>query len=101
MINVIYEDNHLLVVEKPINIPVQADSSNDIDLLNLNGLDKENYIYPGQEIIVPKSNIKLVVTNKNDSINTTCKRLNIDSNTLLEQNSNILLSPDQILVYRK
>ena len=32
MINIIYEDNHLLVVEKPINIPVQADSSGDIDL---------------------------------------------------------------------
>ena len=35
MINIIYEDNHLLVVEKPINIPVQADSSNDKDLLTL------------------------------------------------------------------
>ena len=35
MINIIYEDNHLLVVEKPINIPVQADNSKDIDLLNI------------------------------------------------------------------
>ena len=35
MINVLYEDNHLLVVEKPINIPVQADSSNDNNLLTL------------------------------------------------------------------
>ena len=33
MINIIYEDNHLLVVEKPINIPVQRDSSNDKDFL--------------------------------------------------------------------
>lgn len=31
MIKVIYEDNHILVVEKPINIPVQKDSSNDLD----------------------------------------------------------------------
>jgi len=35
MINVIYEDNHILVVEKPINIPTQEDSSKDKDLLNL------------------------------------------------------------------
>jgi len=35
MINVIYEDNHLLVVEKPINIPVQADESKDLDLLTM------------------------------------------------------------------
>lgn len=35
MINIIYEDNHLLVVEKPINIPVQEDSSKDLDFLTL------------------------------------------------------------------
>lgn len=35
MINIIYEDNHLLVVEKPINIPIQEDSSKDLDFLTL------------------------------------------------------------------
>lgn len=34
-INIIYEDNHLLVVEKPVNIPVQKDSTSDIDLITL------------------------------------------------------------------
>ncbi len=34
-INIIYEDNHLLVIEKPVNIPVQKDSSNDIDVITL------------------------------------------------------------------
>ena len=33
--NVIYEDNHILVVEKPVNIPMQADSSKDLDLLTM------------------------------------------------------------------
>ena len=40
MINIIYEDNHVLVVEKPINIPVQEDSSKDLDFLTL----LKNYI---------------------------------------------------------
>ena len=31
-ITVLYEDNHLLVVEKPVNMPVQADISGDEDL---------------------------------------------------------------------
>ena len=35
MINIIYEDNHLLVINKPINVPVQLDSSNDKDLLSI------------------------------------------------------------------
>ena len=34
-INIIYEDNHLLVVEKPINMPVCEDESCDMDLLTL------------------------------------------------------------------
>lgn len=34
-LNIIYEDNHLLVVVKPNNVPVQADSSKDLDLLNM------------------------------------------------------------------
>lgn len=33
-INILYEDNHLLVVHKPANMPVCKDSSNDIDLLS-------------------------------------------------------------------
>ena len=47
-INIIYEDNHVLVVEKPINIGVQEDSSNDEDLLNiLKNYLKEKYNKPG------------------------------------------------------
>lgn len=48
MINVLYEDNHLLVVEKPINIPVQADISGDMDLLTmLKKYIKDKYNKPG------------------------------------------------------
>ncbi len=48
MINVLYEDNHLLVVEKPVNIAVQADDSKDKDLLNiLKEYLKEKYNKPG------------------------------------------------------
>lgn len=47
-INIIYEDNHILVVEKPINIPVQEDSTKDIDLLTiLKKYLKEKYNKPG------------------------------------------------------
>ena len=35
MIKVLYEDNHLLGVEKPVNVPVNEDASCDEDLLSL------------------------------------------------------------------
>lgn len=34
-LNVIYEDNHIIVVEKLVNIPSQADKTNDIDMLTI------------------------------------------------------------------
>lgn len=34
-LNILYEDNHLLMVEKPVNIPVQEDASGDKDFLTL------------------------------------------------------------------
>lgn len=32
-IPILYEDNHIIVVEKPVNIPSQADQSKDLDML--------------------------------------------------------------------
>ena len=47
-INIIYEDNHLLVVEKPINIPVCEDESHDMDFLTiLKKYIKNKYNKPG------------------------------------------------------
>ena len=34
-LNVIYEDNHIIVVEKQPNIPSQADKTEDIDMLTI------------------------------------------------------------------
>ncbi|AXH99955.1 RluA family pseudouridine synthase [Sporosarcina sp. PTS2304] len=47
-IPILYEDNHLLVVEKPVNMPVQEDESGDLDLLSALKLDiKRRYNKPG------------------------------------------------------
>lgn len=47
-LNVIYEDNHLLVVEKIPNILSQADNTKDVDMLSLcKSYVKEKYDKPG------------------------------------------------------
>ena len=46
---VLYEDNHLLVVCKPVNMPVQADASGDEDLLTaMKAYVKQAYNKPGE-----------------------------------------------------
>ena len=47
-INILFEDNHLLIVHKPANMPVCLDSSNDEDLLSkLKEYIKIKYNKPG------------------------------------------------------
>ncbi len=46
---IIFEDNHLLVVEKPVNVPMQEDESKDLDLLNMaKEYIRVKYDKPGQ-----------------------------------------------------
>lgn len=48
MIKILYEDNHLLVVEKPVNMLVQADDTKDLDLLTILKKNlKKRYHKPG------------------------------------------------------
>ncbi|CEP91815.1 pseudouridine synthase RsuA-like [[Clostridium] sordellii] len=52
MINVIYEDNHLLVVEKPVNVLSQGDDTNDKDMVNLlKNYLKVKYNKPGNVFV--------------------------------------------------
>ena len=48
-LKVIYEDNHIIVVEKPANIPSQQDKTNDIDMITIiKKYLKEKYSKPGE-----------------------------------------------------
>lgn len=47
-LNILYEDNHIIVVEKPVNIPSQGDKTGDIDMLTIiKRYIKEKYNKPG------------------------------------------------------
>ena len=47
-LKVIYEDNHIIVVEKLVNIPSQSDKTGDLDMLTLiKEYLKEKYNKPG------------------------------------------------------
>ena len=51
-VNVLYEDNQIIVVEKEPNIPSQADKTGDIDMLSLvKQYIKEKYNKPGEVYI--------------------------------------------------
>lgn len=47
-LNVLYEDNHIIVVEKIVNVPSQEDKTGDIDMLTIiKDYLREKYNKPG------------------------------------------------------
>lgn len=60
----------------------------------LNGLKENEYIYPGQKLLIPKDNV--YVTKENDSV----KKL-LDNGITLDNLYNIYLQKDQIIFYKK
>ena len=67
-------------------------------LAGLNGLDMDDYIYPGQEILIPKSEYSYYVTKDGDTLDTVSGMFKISKTKLLDNNSTIYLQAGQILV---
>ena len=70
-------------------------------LLLLNGLNKNEYIYPNQEIIVPLKGVSIYVTKQGDTIDGILNNLGIDANALNRQNKRIFGMEDQLIINKK
>ena len=70
-------------------------------LANMNGLDMDDYIYPNQELLIPKGGYSYYITMEGDTIDTVSKRFNISKEKLLEENKTVYLLPGQMLVKKR
>lgn len=70
-------------------------------LAALNGLEMEDYIYPGQELLLPKANYSYYITAEGDTIDTVSNTFKISKLDLLNQNETIYLLKDQVLVAKR
>lgn len=70
-------------------------------LLLLNGLNKNEYIYPNQEIMVPREDVTIYVTREGDTVDAIIKNLGIDANTFNNENERIFVVEDQLVVHKK
>ena len=78
---------------------IANDNNIDADLLaQLNGINKSDYIYPNQTLILPKDGVVLYLTNDNDTITSVVDKYNIGLEDLVKNNKNIYLRGEQILV---
>lgn len=91
------------VVKKGDNLYEIAQKNNislDI-LLGVNGLDKDEYIYEGQTILIPKSDVKLYITKTGDTIESVSDFFKTPGVDIIYSNNSIYLLPGQLIIYRK
>lgn len=77
---------------------------NNIDyslLLQLNGLEQDDYIYPNQTIILPREGLKVYLTKEDDTLNDVLKKVGISLDALVQENDKIYLRPEQILIFKE
>lgn len=76
---------------------------NNIDrriLLLINGLDEDDYIYPNEQILIPRENMGLYLTEEGDTISSISENLSIQPEEMIAMNDTVFLSPNQVIVYR-
>lgn len=91
---IVKQGDNMYEIAKRYNVSVD-------DLLMLNGLEKDAYIYPNQELLVPRPGMGIYVTRENDTINSVVNRLGISPADLIRRNENIYLTQDQLIIYNK
>lgn len=70
------------------------------DLYLINGVKEGDYIYPDQEILIPNSDVSIYYTVDGDTLESISNNIGVGIETITS-NNNLLLIPDQIIVYRK
>lgn len=70
-------------------------------LAELNGLDLNDYIYPGQILLVPKKDVSYYITKKGDTLKTVSEIFDVSVNSITDQNATIYLEDGQMIFYKR
>lgn len=67
-------------------------------LASMNGLEMDDYIYPNQELLIPKSGYSYYITKDGDTLGMVSDVFRVNKDELMNDNSTIYLMPGQIMV---
>ena len=70
-------------------------------LASMNGLNLDDYIYPNQQLLIPKSGYSYYITAEGDTIDEVIKVFNSSKEKFLNENKTIYLMEGQLLVSKK
>ncbi len=67
---------------------------------SINGIKQTDYIYPGQIILVPKSNIKTYITKAGDTLSSVANYFKVSNQKIITDNKGIYLLPEQLIIVK-
>lgn len=70
-------------------------------LASLNGLNMSDYIYPNQQLLIPKNGYSYYITAEGDTIDEVIRIFNSNKDKFLDENKTIYLMAGQLLVNKK
>lgn len=74
----------------------------DVDVLySINGIKEYDYIYPNQELLIPRSYYSIYNVNDGDTLEDISSNLGISIDEIINKNSNLYLIPDQVIIYKR
>lgn len=90
------------VIKKGDNLYSIAKSYNqDVNTLyNINGIKEGDYIYPGEELLIPRRDVFTYVTVSGDTINSVSGKSSIPVSELISSND-FILEPGQLIMYER
>ena len=71
-----------------------------VDVLEMvNGLEKNEYIYPNQVLLIPKEDIFVYIT-QNETLEDIAMKSGIELSDLILQNQQLYVTPGQMIIYK-
>ena len=70
-------------------------------LSELNGLNIDDYIYPGQLLLVPKKDVSYYITKDGDTLKLVSDIFGVKEEDIIKNNNTIYLFPEQMIYYKK
>ena len=70
-------------------------------LAELNGLKLDDYIYPGDTLLIPKKDVSDYITKEGDTLKTVSDIFDEKKEDIVDQNKTIYLMPGQMIYFKR
>lgn len=70
-------------------------------LLQLNGLDEGDYIYPNQSLMLPADDVEFYLVKENETLNDILKKYKVSVEDFMKENGKVYLREGQLLSFSK